>query len=145
MMRRDVEKLLHQDEVFLWGPRKKRMENLCGLLDENETAKVVLLGQLELYHGTMPVPERMEAAACITDRGIALYGKVWRFSASFHHSWQQLNKFDTSYGQAAGVHIELADEKTKYIFLENYRGKISEQHKDAVERIKQLYFYQERK
>ncbi|TQI68344.1 hypothetical protein [Clostridium sp. KNHs216] len=141
-MRQDVEKLLHKDKVFLWGARKKRLEALCALLDGNETAEIILLGQLDMYHGTISAPERMEAAICVTDRGIALYGSVWKYSASFRQTWRQLKKLDTENGLAAGVRIGLADQNTGYLFRENYRGKLSEQHKKELERMKQIYFYQ---
>ncbi len=141
-MRRDVEKLLHKDKVFLWGTRKKRLEALCTLLDGNETAEILLLGQLDVYHGAISEPERMEAVICMTDRGIALYGNVWKYSVSFRQPWRQLKKLDTASRLATGVRIGLADQNTRYLFRENYRGKLSEQHKKELERMKQIYFYQ---
>jgi hypothetical protein len=143
-MRPDVEKLLRQDGVHLWGADRKRLEDLCERLDEKETAKLILLGQLEVYHGTIAVPERSDAVICLTDCGILLYGRVWRGTISFHKPWKQLEKFDTSSGKILGIHIALSDGNTRYLFLENYRGKVSERHKDELEKAKQLYFYKDR-
>ncbi|QNK39092.1 hypothetical protein [Caproicibacter fermentans] len=140
-MRGDVEKLLKQDGVHLWQADRNRMEALCGMLAENESVKLVLVGQLNVYYGAVPVPEQINAAVCITDLGILIYGKVWKNEISLRKPWRKLSSFDTSAGKISGVHLALSDAGRKYLFTENYRGRVSEQHKDELEKIKQAYYY----
>lgn len=142
-MRADVERLLKQDGVHLWKTDRSRVETLCSMLEENETVGLILMGQLSVYYGSVPVPEQFSSAVCLTDRGFAVYGKVWHNEVSFRKRWGEIAKFDTSAGKISGVRLAFSDEDRNYIFLENYRGKVSERHKNELEEMKRSYYYKE--
>ena len=142
-MRQDMEQLAKADSLLVWGSLGKRVAKLAELVETSETVKLLLAGQLDVFHKNIPVPERMNAVMAVTDRGICLYAKMWKNEITFITPWGQLEKLSTQTGVMAGLAISLADQGESYVFRENYRGKVTQSHKLLLEQLKKIYYYKD--
>lgn len=142
-MRQDMTQLAKADGLLVWGSLGKRLDKLSELIEVSETVKLLMTGQLDVFHKNIPVPERMNAVMAVTDRGICLYAQMWKNEFTVIKPWGQLEKLSTQTGVLAGLAINLADRGESYVFRETYRGKVTQSHKLLLEQLKKIYYYKD--
>ncbi|MPM92398.1 hypothetical protein SDC9_139533 [bioreactor metagenome] len=142
-MRQDMAQLAKTDGLLVWGSLGKRLEKLSALVEASETVKLLMTGQLDVFHKNIPVPERLNAVMAVTDKGVCLYAQMWKNELTFTKPWGKLEKLSTQTGILAGLTINLADQGEGYVFRETYRGKVTQSHKLLLEQLKKIYYYKD--
>ena len=142
-MRQDMAQLAKADGLLVWGSLGKRLGKLSELIETNETVKLLMTGQLDVFHKNIPVPERLNAVMAVTDKGVCIYAQMWKNEIIFMKPWGQLEKLSTQTGILAGLTINLADRGEGYVFRETYRGKVTQSHKLRLEQLKKIYYYRD--
>lgn len=142
-MRQDMAQLAKADGLLVWGSLGKRLGKLSERIETNETVKLLMTGQLDVFHKNIPVPERLNAVMAVTDKGICLYAQMWKNEITFMKPWGQLEKLSTQTGILAGLTINFADQGEGYVFRETYRGKVTQSHKLRLEQLKKIYYYKD--
>lgn len=142
-MRQDMEQLAKADGLLVWGNLKKRLARLSELVGVNETVKLLMTGQLDVFHKNIPLPERLNAVMAVTDKGVCIYAQLWNNEIILTKEWGHLEKLSTQTGVLAGLTINMTDQGESYVFREIYRGKVSQSHKLLLEQLKKIYYYKD--
>ena len=127
-MREDVRALLAADGVHPGRAARANIAGACELIAEDDAVRLVLLGELSVFHEFVPVPERATGALVVTDGGVAAFGSTWGTKLSCSGRWEDVAALRAR-GGLGGLSVEAVVSGTKIAFLEVYAGKRTDAHR----------------
>ncbi len=130
-MRDDVRALLAVDGVHPGRAARANIERACDLLAAGDEAKMVILGELSMFHEFVPVPERATGAFVLGERSLAAYGSTWSTQLSCAGTWDEISSMKVS-GGLGGLCIDATVARVRMSFFEVYAGKRSDAHRRSL-------------
>lgn len=127
-LREDVRTLLRADGVHPGRAARANVAGACERVAEGDAVRLVLLGELSVFHEFVPVPERATAALVVSDGGVSAFGSTWGGELACSGGWGDVSSLRVS-GGLGGLRVDAVVSGVRMGFFEVYAGRRTDSHR----------------